>query len=101
MDAINFPGIFAVLGPFLMVVGVVRVKSHAHLEEKRIAANAGSDDGLAKQHERRIAEMEDRIRVLERIVTDGGFNVASQIEALRDSRTIEPKLELEEPVKAH
>jgi len=33
--------------------------------------------------------MEDRIRVLERIVTDGGYNVASQIEALRDTRRVE------------
>ena len=31
--------------------------------------------------------LEDRVRVLERIVTDGGFNVAAQIEALRDAPT--------------
>jgi hypothetical protein len=37
--------------------------------------------------------MEDRIRVLERIVTDGGYNVASQIEALRDTRRVEAQLE--------
>jgi hypothetical protein len=29
-------------------------------------------------------ELEDRVRMLERIVTDKGFDVASQIEALRD-----------------
>jgi hypothetical protein len=38
--------------------------------------------------------MEDRIRVLERIVTDGGYNVASQIEALRDTRRVEAQLEV-------
>ena len=37
--------------------------------------------------------MEDRIRVLERIVTDGGYDVATQIEALRDQRRVEDRLE--------
>jgi hypothetical protein len=31
--------------------------------------------------------------VLERIVTDGGSDVATQIEALRDTRRVESKLE--------
>ena len=38
-------------------------------------------------------ELEDRVRVLERIVTDGGYDVATQIEALRDTRRVEePKV---------
>ncbi len=32
-----------------------------------------------------VAEMEERMRVLERIVTDRGFDVSTQIEALRDA----------------
>jgi hypothetical protein len=35
------------------------------------------------------AEMEERIRVLERIITDGGYDTALQIEALRDTRHVE------------
>jgi hypothetical protein len=35
------------------------------------------------------AEMEERIRVLERIITDGGYDTAVQIEALRDTRHVE------------
>lgn len=31
-----------------------------------------------------LARLEDRTRVLERIVTDGGYSLANQIEALRD-----------------
>ena len=42
---------------------------------------SGHDDAQAE----RIAALEDRVRVLERIVTDPGHQVASQIEALRDS----------------
>jgi hypothetical protein len=87
---------FAPLAPFLMVVGIVWIRSHAKLEEKRIAATAESSAEKGAQYASRIAEMEDRIRVLERIVTDGGYNVASQIEALRDTRRVEQQLEAPE-----
>jgi hypothetical protein len=86
-------GILVPLAPFLMVVGIVWVKSQARLEEKRIAATAENSAEKAAQYASRIAEMEDRIRVLERIVTDGGYNVATQIEALRDTRKVEAQLE--------
>lgn len=85
-------GILVPLAPFLMVVGIVWVKSHARLEEKRIAATAENSAEKAAQYSSRITEMEDRIRVLERIVTDGGYDVATQIEALRDTRRVEDRL---------
>ena len=87
------------LAPFLMVIGIVYVRSQAKLEEKRIAATTDNTAEKAAQYASRITEMEDRIRVLERIVTDGGYNVASQIEALRDTRRVEHKLELEDQAK--
>ena len=93
-------GILIPLAPFLMVVGIVWVKSHARLEEKRIAATAENSAEKAAQYSSRITEMEDRIRVLERIVTDGGYNVASQIEALRDTRRVEQRLELQDEARA-
>ena len=85
------------LAPFLMVIGIVWVKSNARLEEKRIAATAENSAEKAAQYASRIAEMEDRIRVLERIVTDGGYDVATQIEALRDTRRVEQQLEAPQP----
>ena len=39
----------------------------------------------------------DRTKVLERIVTDKGFDVASQIEALRDARRTEALIDSREP----
>ena len=36
-----------------------------------------------------IRELEERVRVLERIVTDRGYDVAARIEALRDPARIE------------
>jgi len=68
-------GILVPLAPFLMVVGIVWVKSQARLEEKRTAATAENSAEKAAQYASRIAEMEDRIRVLERIVTDPGFQL--------------------------
>ena len=38
---------------------------------------------------RQIADQGDRVRVLEKIVTDKGYNVAQEIEALRDTRRID------------
>lgn len=42
------------------------------------------------------AAFEDRLRVLERIVTDRGFNLAAEIEALRDARQTEALLDQRE-----
>jgi hypothetical protein len=47
----------------------------------------------AAQYAASNKELEDRVRVLERIVTDGGYDVATQIEALRDTRRVEDQLE--------
>ena len=50
----------------------------------------------AAQYATSNKELEDRVRVLERIVTDGGYDVATQIEALRDTRRVEQQLEAPE-----
>jgi predicted ArsR family transcriptional regulator len=47
----------------------------------------------AAQYAASNKELEDRVRVLERIVTDKGYDVASQIEALRDARKVEALLD--------
>jgi hypothetical protein len=87
-------GVIAVLAPFLMVVGIVWVRSKAQLEEKRIEAGRArgeSDSGL--QTVNRVDELEERVRILERIVTDRGYDVATQIEALRDRRAVETRVD--------
>jgi hypothetical protein len=50
----------------------------------------------AAQYAVHTTELEDRVRVLERIVTDKGYDVASQIEALRDARKVEALLDSRE-----
>lgn len=50
-------------------------------------ANATAEK--AAQYAAQVQKLEDRVAVLERIVTDRGYDVATQIEALRDTRTVE------------
>ena len=86
-------GTIAVLAPFLMVVGIVWVKSRAQLEEKRIAAGqAQGPSDQSRQVAGRVEELEERVRILERIVTDGGYDLAQKIEALRDERPVDRNL---------
>jgi len=95
MDGLVF---LPALAPFLMVVGIVWVRSQAKLEEKRIEAGKFQqvDTGAARRDER-VEALEDRVRVLERIVTDGGYDLASKIEALRDERPVTSQVERREP----
>ena len=79
------------LAPFLMVLGIVWMKNQQKLEEKRIDATAGASAEKAAQYASRVQQLEDRVRVLERIVTDKGYDVATQIEALRDQREVEER----------
>jgi hypothetical protein len=85
------------LAPFLMVVGIVWIRTQAKLEEKRIAAGAAQHNPRAAEALERVEVLEDRVRVLERIVTDGGYDLASKIEALRDERPLEQRMETSRP----
>lgn len=55
-------------------------KHQRRIEE--IRANQASD--LAAGYAHRAERLEERVRVLERIITDRGHSLASEIEALRD-----------------
>lgn len=52
--------------------------------EKQLELQAGATAEKAAQYAARTVELEQRVRVLEQIVTDGGAQTAAQIEALRD-----------------
>ena len=57
--------------------------------EKQLEVEAGLAAEKAAQYAARTNELEQRVRVLEQIVTDGGAQTAMQIEALRESKRIE------------
>lgn len=54
------------------------------LKEKKFELEASLAAEKAAQYAASNAELEARLRVLEKIVTDGGMETAAQIEALRD-----------------
>ena len=53
------------------------------LREKKLEVEASMAAEKAAQYASRSHELEDRVRVLEQIVTDNGAQTAAQIEALR------------------
>jgi ABC-type phosphate transport system auxiliary subunit len=59
------------------------------LREKRLEVEATLAAEKAAQYASRSHELEQRLRVLEQIVTDGGAQTAAQIEALREHKKIE------------
>ena len=59
------------------------------IAEMQIGTTAQATAEKAAQYASRVTELEDRVRVLERIVTDRGYDVATQIEALRDQRRVD------------
>ncbi len=78
-----------ILGILLGFFGVwtAHKQKLAKLElEARKHAAAGSSEVTA-QHDAQIRDLQQRMQVLERIVTDGGYDVATQIEALRERST--------------
>lgn len=82
-------GILIPLAPFLMVCFIVWTKHQSKMAELRVKETAEK----AAQYASHTSELEDRVRVLERIVTDKGYDVAAQIEALRDARKVDALLE--------
>ncbi|MFL6760681.1 hypothetical protein [Sphingomonas sp.] len=69
--------------PVLMLMLIAN--RYFRLREKRLEVEAGMAAEKAAQYASRTHELEDRVRVLEQIVTDGGAQTAAQIEALREA----------------
>ena len=59
--------------------------------EKKLEVEAIGAIEKAAQYAASNAELEARVRVLEKIVTDGGMQTAAQIEALRDLPPAKPR----------
>jgi ABC-type phosphate transport system auxiliary subunit len=58
------------------------------LRERKLEVEAGLAAEKAAQYAARTNELEQRVRVLEQIVTDRGAETAAQIDALRDQPKI-------------
>lgn len=85
-------GTLAMLIPILaLTIPIVAIwtKHQQKLAEMNVKTTAESTAERAAQYASQVTQLEDRVRVLERIVTDRGYDVATQIEALRDQRRVE------------
>ena len=74
------------LGPLVPIVAIGSGLGWGWLGYKRRELRARTQIALAEVGREREAkhQLEERVRVLERIITDKGYDTAAQIEALRD-----------------
>jgi hypothetical protein len=85
-------GILALFIPIMALsipIFAIWIKHREKMLDKQVGATAEHTAERAAQYASHVRELEERVRVLERIVTDGGYDVATQIEALRDQRRVE------------
>ena len=79
---------FIVIGlPVLLMMMIAN--RYFKLREKKLEVEASLAAEKAAQYAARTSEIEQRVRVLEQIVTDRGAETAQQIEALREHKRID------------
>lgn len=90
-DLIKLGVIFIVAGlPMLLIFGRGSFKRWLEHREKRMEIEARLTAEKAAQYAAHTERLEQRVRVLERIVTDKGIDVSDEIERLRDQRRDPP-----------
>jgi hypothetical protein len=83
------PEAIAAVAFFAMLIGVAipvsaMFKRHMDFKERELELTADKTAEKAAQYAAHVEKLEERMRVLERIATDKGVDVAAQIEKLRD-----------------
>lgn len=89
----NSGDLAAIIGVAIVSLGVVLLYTARHFfrfREKQLEVDARLAAEKAAQYAASNAELEQRVRVLEQIVTDGGAQTAAQIEALRAAPRLKP-----------
>ena len=88
MDPLIIP-VLGIMCGIIAIIGGLASKMHrdslAHKRELGRALNAETAEKAA-QYAAHTERLEQRVRVLERIVTDKGIGLADEIEQLRDDR---------------
>ncbi|MFC3212837.1 MULTISPECIES: hypothetical protein [Novosphingobium] len=87
----DFMGLGAVLIAMVSIFAILAEMYKRRLKflERKLEITAGATAERAAQYATHNSELENRVRVLERIITDGssGHAIALQIEALRKDET--------------
>lgn len=84
MSPILIP-ILGIMCGLLAIFGGVFLRPWFKLQERRMEIEANKVAEKAAQYAAQTERLEERVRVLERIVTDRGVDLAQEIEALRDA----------------
>lgn len=80
---------FIIVGlPVLLGVGGEMLKTWLKHKERMAAALNAQAAEKAAQYAAHTERLEQRVRVLERLATDRGVDVANEIELLRDARPL-------------
>ncbi|MEL7680523.1 hypothetical protein AAG602_05085 [Citromicrobium bathyomarinum] len=84
-------GLAAVVLIFGIPLLAIWTSHQQKIAKMQVESTAETTAEKAAQYATQIQRLEDRVQVLERIVTERGYDVATQIEALRDSRSVEDR----------
>jgi hypothetical protein len=71
----------------LTALGIAPFKAWMRMKEKQLENQTSMTAEKAAQYAAHTERLEQRVRVLERIITDKGVDLADEIEALRDQPT--------------
>ena len=80
--------LIALIIPIIAILAGTVFKPWLQLKERQLELQAAQTAEKAAQYAAHTERLEQRVRVLERIVTDKGVDVAREIELLRDERTV-------------
>ncbi len=73
--------------PTVFGAGLAAYRRHVTFKERQLELTADRTAERAAQYAAQVERLEERLRVLERIATANGVNLAEQIESLRDEPT--------------
>ncbi len=88
-DIIGLVGVLIPIFALSIPIVAIWTKHQQKIIEMQVGATAENTAEKAAQYASHIQRLEDRVQVLERIVTDRGYDIATQIEALRDTRRMD------------
>ncbi len=83
-------GIFAFIPILALLIPIIAIGSRTvtrmvELKEKQLQVQTSMTAEKAAQYAAHVERLEQRVRVLERIITDKGVALSDEIEQLRDS----------------
>lgn len=83
--------LFGIMFGCMIPIVAIWAKHKQKIAQMQLETTAQATAEKAAQYSSKVQKLEDRVAVLERIVTDRGYDIATQIEALRDTRQVEDR----------